>query len=116
MEPDVMPVYIVGQALPPADASLAGESACPTSPRLNHLDDLRADGQRCRGGRTRRVEHVQRVGARDQAEVLHQLALGRDGLRAHAAAAGYQIGGLDLGHQALERAAEDVSYTHLKLQ
>src|ERR1017187_10135834 len=86
----------VGQALPPANISA----------HRHHGGNLRADGQRRRRRRARRAQHVQCVVARDDTEILHDLAIGNDGLRAHSGAACLQVAGLNLRHQALQRPAE----------
>ena len=49
---------------------------------------------------------MQRVAPLDKSKILYQIALGRDSLRPHARSTGGQIGGLDLGHQSLQRPAK----------
>ena len=75
---------------------------------FRHRHNLPADCQRRRGRRTGRVDHVQRVGAGNQPEILNQVALRRNRLRAHSRAARRQIARPDLRHQPLQRQAEQL--------
>ena len=76
---------------------------------MRHADNFSADGERCGGAGARRIQHMQRVGTRDEAEILFDLALRCDGLRAHAGTAGHQIVRLDLRNQPLQRTAEKLA-------
>ena len=69
---------------------------------------LVADGEGGGGGRAGGVEDVQGARARDEAEVLHQLAARGHGLGAHAGTAGFEVGFANLGDEPLQRGAEQL--------
>src|SRR6266542_2680089 len=64
------------------------------------IGNLPADGERGRGGRGRGISDVEDVGSLADREVVHQGAVGRQRLRAHARRAEDEIGPPDLRHVA----------------